>query len=62
MAESILITLLGMIIDLAVVCTLVFCMSIGFKFDFTMSLGISVWSATLLVRWVLKLSRQKGKQ
>lgn len=52
-------TILGATIDVAVVCALVFLMSIGFGFEFTISLGISVWASTLLIRWMFRFIRKE---
>lgn len=51
-------TLLGFAIDIVVVCSLVYLMSIGFDFTFDISLGLSVWALTMLIRWVLKFGRK----
>lgn len=52
-------TILGATIDVVVVCALVFLMSIGFGFEFTISLGISAWASTLLIRWMFRFIRKE---
>ena len=59
MGKFIMTTIVGAAIDVIVVCALVFLMSVGFGFEFTISLGISVWAATLLIRWVCKFTRKE---
>lgn len=59
MGKFVMTTIVGATIDVVVVCALVFLMSIGFGFEFTINLGISVWAATLLIRWVCKFTRKE---
>lgn len=55
-------TILGIYIDVAMITVLTFAMSVGFKFDFSLSVGFSVWALTMLIRWTYKMVRRGDKR